>query len=147
MKRRQRKLERYYSLYNDATEPMLPSITAPIPISALPRESAIRRLLRGIGAFFAFVIYKLNQLLALALATLLLLLFTRFVLLFFASTTSQFSYWVFLLSTPLVAPFDKLLPSLPYNGYTIDISTLIAIVVYTLAVTIVRQFLRILVPR
>ena len=107
----------------------------------------MRRVVRGIADFVTFLIKKINQLLALALAVLLLLLFTRFLLYFFHLTTSQFSYWVFLLSTPLVAPFQNLLPSLPYQGYTIDVSTLIAIVVYALGVTIVRQFLKLLVVR
>ena len=126
---------------------MLQSITTPIPRIALPHESWMRRALHGIADFFAFLIKKINQLLALGLAVLLLLLFTRFVLYFFHLTASQFSYWVFLLSTPLVAPFKNLLPPLPYNGYTIDVSTLIAILGYALGVTIVRQFLKMLVVR
>jgi len=52
------------------------------------------------------------------------------------------------LSAPLVVPFrSNLLPALPYNGFTIDVSTLIAIVAYALGVTIVRQFLKVLAPR
>src|SRR5947209_20107319 len=151
MKRRQRKFQRksknQYTLYSAVTEPMLPSITAPIPRIALPHEPWVRRTLHGIANFFASFIKKINQLLALALAVLLLLLFTRFVLYFFHLITSQFSYWVFLLSNPLVAPFENLLPSLPYKGYTIDVSTLIAILGYALGVTIVRQFLKLLVGR
>ena len=107
----------------------------------------MRRLVRGIGNFFAAIINKINQLLALALAVLLLLLFTRFILLFFGLTLSDFVHWIFFLSAPLVAPFERLLPTLPYEGYNIDASTLVAIVVYALIVTIVRQFLKILVQR
>ncbi len=139
-----------YLFYNEATEPMLPTMTAPIPRIALPRESWMHRVLRGIGAFFCAIINKINQVLALALAVLLLLLFTRFTLYFFhLSSTggSPFSYWVFLLSAPLVAPFENLLPTLPYNGYTIDVSTLIAILVYALGITIIRRFLKILVAK
>ena len=151
MKRRQRKFQRKsknrYTLYSAVTEPMLPGITAPIPRIALPHETWIRRTLHGIGTFFASFIKKINQLLALALAVLLLLLFTRFVLYFFHLTTSQFSYWAFLLSSPLVSPFENLLPSLPYKGYTIEISTLIAILAYALGVSILRQFLKLLVVR
>ena len=62
-------------------------------------------------------------------------------------TLSDFAQWVFLLSTPLVAPFEHLIPALPYDGYVIDISTLISIVAYALAVTIVRQFLKVLVTK
>src|SRR5437763_12940643 len=151
MKRRQRKLQRklrnQYTLYSAITEPMLPGITTPIPRIALPQEPWLRRTLHRIANFFSSFIKKINQRLALALAVLLLLLITRFVLYFFHLTSSQFSYWVFLLSTRLVAPFENLLPSLPYKGYTIDVSTLIAILGYALAVTIVRQFLKLLVGR
>lgn len=147
MKYSQREFDNPYELYHESTEPLLASITTPIPISALPHESWLRRAMRAIANFFAAVIHKINQLLALTLAVLLLLLFTRFLLLFFGLTLSDFVHWVFLLSAPLVAPFERLLPTLPYDGYTIDPSTLIAIVIYTLVVTIVRQFLKILVRR
>jgi uncharacterized protein YggT (Ycf19 family) len=107
----------------------------------------MRRLVRGIGNFFAAIIKKINQLLGLALAVVLLLLFTRFILLFFGLTLSEFVYWVFFVTAPLVAPFEHLLPTLPYDGYSIDASTLVAILVYALMVTIVRQFLKVLVQR
>ena len=153
MKRRQREAANYYAFHSEATEPVLSSITTPMPRFALPRESWITRAMRGIGTFFATIIRKINQLLALGLAVLLLLLFIRFILYFFhfsiGGSTLQplFSYWVLFLSAPLVAPFANLAPSLPYNGYTIDISTLIAILVYALGVAIIRQFLKILVAR
>lgn len=146
MKRRRQRVKTY-TFYDELTEPMLPTITASIPRFALPRESWVRRLCRGIGNFFAAIIKKINQLLALALAVLLLLLFTRFTLTFFHLSLSEFSYWVFFLSKPLVVPFENLLPSLPYGSYTIDVSTLIAIIIYALGVTLVRQFLRVLVSR
>jgi uncharacterized protein YggT (Ycf19 family) len=142
MKQHRRTSQNDDAFYHEQTEPMLPDITAPIPRSALPRESWISRLMRAIGAFFSFVVKKINQLLALALTV--LLLFTRFILHFFSISSSQFASWMLLLSAPLVAPFNGLLPSLPYAGYSIDISTLIAIIVYALAVTIARQFLKIL---
>ena len=90
------------------------------------------------------MIQKINQLLALALTVLLLLLFIRFAFHFFSISQSQFASWIFLLSAPVVAPFNGLLPSLTYAGYSIDVSTLIAIIVYALAVTIARQFLKVL---
>jgi uncharacterized protein YggT (Ycf19 family) len=133
------------------TEPILPNITTPIPRFALPHESWIQRVSRGLGTFFSTIINKVNQLLALSLAVLLLLLFTRFILYFFHFSSSggqlSFSYWVFLLSTPLVVPFQNMPSALPYNGYTIDVSTLIAILVYAIGITIVRQFLKVLAAR
>lgn len=146
---RHRRKENSYTLYNAITEPMLPSITAPIPRIALPRQSWIRRLFRAIGHFLAAILSMANHILALALTALLLLLFTRFILLFFGLTpntnSSPFAQWVFLLSTPLVAPFGNLLLTLPYNGYIIDVTTLIAIVAYAIVVTLVRQFLKLFV--
>ncbi len=150
MKRRRRQSADSYLLYNDVTEPM-PDITTPIPHFALPRESWIQRILRGLGTFFSAIINKVNQLLALSLAVLLLLLFTRFILNFFNFHSNggqlSFSHWVFLLSTPLVVPFQNMRTALPLNVYTIDVSTLIAILVYATGITIVRQFLKVLAAR
>lgn len=142
--------EDYSYLYDDDTEPLLRGRswgTAPLPAVALPRESWFTRMLRAIGRFFAAIVKKINQLLALGLAILLLLLFSRFALYFFGLKLSLFSVWVFQISAPLVLPFTNLLPPLPFYGYTIDVSTLIAIIVYAVAVTIVRQFLKVLVAR
>jgi uncharacterized protein YggT (Ycf19 family) len=130
---------------------MLPDVTTPIPRIALPGESRVHRVLRGLGIFFSAIINKVNQLLAISLAALLLLLFTRFTLYFFhfPSNSGQlsFSYWVFLLSTPLVSPFQNMPPALHYDGYLIEVSTLIAILVYATGITIVRQFLKVLAAR
>src|SRR5215469_9605556 len=105
------------AFYHEQTEPMFPDITAPIPRSALPRESWISQFMRAIGAFFSFMVKKISQLLALALTVLVLVLFARFIFHFFSISSSQFASWVLLLSAPLVAPFNGLLPSLPYAGY------------------------------
>ncbi|HEX9133742.1 MAG TPA: YggT family protein, partial [Ktedonobacteraceae bacterium] len=136
MKRRRRQSADRYLLYNDVTEPMLSNFTTPIPRIELPRESGVQRIVRGLGTFFSAIINKVNQLLALALAVLLLLLFTRFILTYFNFTSTggplSFSHWVFLLSTPLVVPFQNMLPALHFNGYVIDVSLLIAILVYAI---------------
>lgn len=158
MKRQRRKSADHYSLYNDFTEPMLPTATSPMPRIALPRESWLQRVFRGLGTFLSVIINKANQLLGLALATLLLLLFTRFILSFFGFSSDggplSFSYWVFFVTTPLVVPFRNIpsqhfqnIPLLPTNSYTIAVSTLIAILVYATGITIVRQFLKVLVAR
>src|SRR5919109_121894 len=124
MKRQRRQSADHYSLYNDVTEPMLSTITTPMPRIALPRESWPQRVFRGLGTLISVIIDKVNQLLALALATLLLLLFTRFILSFFGFSSNggplSFSHWVFFLSAPLVVPFQNMLPVLPYNGYSIE---------------------------
>src|SRR5215471_8304773 len=110
MKRQQRRSVDHYTLYNDITEPVLSTITTPMPPIFLPRESWPRRVFRGLGTFLSVIINKVNQLLALALASLLLLLFIRFILSFFGFSGNSgpltFSYWVFFLSAPLVVPFQ-----------------------------------------
>ncbi len=151
MKRQWRQPADHYSLYNDATEPMLSTITTPMPRIFLLRESWLHRVFRSLGTFFSVIINKVNQLLALALAVLLLLLFTRFILSFFHFSISggpfSFSYWIFFLSTPLVVPFQNMLPALPYYGNSIEVTTLIAILVYTMGITVIRQFLKVFVTR
>src|SRR5260370_11691420 len=137
MKRHQNRSANHSMFYNENTEPVLPPITTPMPRVALPHESWISRAFRGIGAFFSAIIRKVNQLLALALAVLLLLLFTRFVLDFFhfSSSGTTFSSWVSYLSPPLVSPFRSTsLPALPYNCFTIAVSTLITITASALRV-------------
>jgi uncharacterized protein YggT (Ycf19 family) len=132
------------AFYNDDTTDPMPGVsTRPIRISALPHESWMRRFMRATGTFLTFIINKIRQLVALALTVLLLLLFTRFTLHFFRISLSQFAHWIFLLTAPLVAPFDNLHPPLHYNGYSIDVSTLVAILVYIVLAMIVLWFLRI----
>jgi uncharacterized protein YggT (Ycf19 family) len=148
MIRRRRQSANQHIFYDQTTDQMLPTITTPAPRFALPHESWMQRIFRGLGTFFRTIIHKVNQLLALALTVLLLLLFARFVLNFFhlsnSGGTAYFSHWVFFLSTPLVTPFENLLPSLPYDSYTIEVPVLIAILAYALATTIIRKFLKIL---
>jgi uncharacterized protein YggT (Ycf19 family) len=151
MKRQRRRSADHYSLYNDVTEPMLPPITTMMQPLAFPHESWLQKVFHGLGTFLSFIINKVNQLLALALATLLLLLFSRFILKFFNFSSIggsyTFSHWVFYLSTPLVIPFQNISP-LPYNkDFIIEVSTLVAILVYAVGITLVRQFLKILVAR
>src|SRR5258708_32534269 len=149
MKRRRRQSANQHIFYDQTTDQMLPFSTTPMPHFALPHESWMQRIFRGLGIFFRTIIHKVNQLLALALTVLLLLLFPRFVLNFFHLSnivwTAYFSYWVFFLSTPLVTPFENLLPSLPYDTYTIELPVLIPILAYPLPTTIIRKFLKILV--
>jgi len=130
MKQHRRTSQNDSAYYNENTEPMFPDITAPIPRSALPRESWVRRLMHAIGAFFSFMIQKINQLLALALTVLLLLLFIRFIFHFFSISQSQFASWIFLLSAPVVVPFNGLLPSLPYapSVWRVWIAAIVALI-------------------
>jgi YGGT family len=134
-------------LYNEHNDPTLYIDTVPIPRYQLPHESWFQRLMHAIGNFIAAVVRKINQILGFALAVLLLLLFAHFILTFFGLTGSLFSRWFFILTAPLLMPFNNFLPIFPYRGLIVDLSTLAAMVVYLLAVTIVRLFLKVLIAR
>ena len=136
--------------YNDITEPLiaqvLPSATGPLPpYTALPRQTWGERATRWLGRFFTSIINKIRSLLALALLVAWLLLAGRFLFTFFALTHSLFAQWVLYAASPLMFPFNNLVPPFLYSGYTIDVSTLVAMAVYMAAALIVRRFLRILV--
>jgi hypothetical protein len=133
--------ENYITYDNDRTDPALRGVTAPIPGTLVLREPWTRRSLRAIGHFFAAIIRKINQILALALFALELLFIARFLLIFFDLTASLFAHWVFAISAPLILPFNNLSPILPYQSFNIDVSTLVAMVVYAIAVLLVRRFL------
>ena len=146
MSRRRQKAKRY-AFYNEMTEPILPMITTPIPRYLLPRVSKTRRARSGIGAFFAAIINFINTLLALALVIVLLLLFARFMLNCAHITLGQYSYWLTLLTEPLVHPFEKYLPTLTLARYTIDLPTLAAMLVFLTGALLVRKFLNMLIRR
>ncbi len=146
MSRRRQKAKRY-TFYNEMTEPMLPMITTPIPRYLLPRASKARRARSGIGTFFAAIIGFINALLALALVLTLLLLFARFMLTCAHLTFGQYSYWLTFVTTPLVHPFEKYLPTFMIAHYTIDLPTLAVMLVYLTGTLLVRKFLKMLVRR
>jgi len=134
----------YHTVYSQATDPLMRSVTAQMPASYIVQETRGQRIKRGIKVFFAAVFRKINQFIALGLAVMLLLLFTRFLLHFFEITTSVFTGWINVVTAPLVYPFENLAPTLPFNGFIIDVSILVAIVIWTIAVVIVRQFIHLL---
>jgi|SRR5450631_1542961 hypothetical protein len=139
--------ERQPILYNQNTEATFIGINPAFPTE--PPLSFWQRFLHGLGSFCVATVRKINQLLMFALLVLLLLLLARFLLHFFGVYTgvNLFSQWIFFLSDPLIVPFDHLFAPLPYQGYSIDITTTLAIVVYTVSVIIVRQFLKLLVSK
>lgn len=141
-----RRKAKRYAFYQEMTEPMLPSITAPIPRYLLPRERVTRRAWRGIRRLFAAILSFINGLLALALVLVLLLLFARF-LVNCAHLTFPYESWLLTASAPLVAPFEPYLPSFDVAQYTIDLPTLATMLAYLLAVLIVRKFLKAITPK
>jgi len=136
-----------YTMHNQATDPLMRSVTTSQSAPYILKETRGQRFQRTMKSVFAAIVRKINQLIGLALAVLLLLLFTRFLLNFFEITTSVFTSWIHLLTAPLVYPFENLVPALPFNGFSIDVTTLVAIVVWTIVVSLVRQFIRILVGK
>ena len=150
MKRKQHTNEPVTAIYGDDTYPILPQTTNPLmlrdstPIPAIP-QTGFQRFSYGVHLFLQALVRKINRLLTFGLALLLLLLFVRFLLHFFEITSSLFALWTYQISDPLVYPFQGMMPLLPYNGYRIDVSTLVAIVAYALLVKIFTSFLSIVV--
>jgi hypothetical protein len=132
--------------YNQATEPGFNPITAPIPIY-FPQPSRWQRFLHASGHFCVVLVRKINQLLGFALLILILILLTRFLLHFSNITTNVnlFTQGVFLVSDPLIAPFDHLFLSVSYQGYSIDVTTLVSMGIYSIGTILVRRFLKLLV--
>ena len=92
----------------------------------------------------------LNGILGLIGTLVSLLLLARFLLTFFHLNLGDFSYWVHNLSNSLAAPFGSLLVPIHASAattYTLDVSTIIAFVVYAILIGIVRGILRSLTKR
>ncbi len=134
--------------YDQATEPGFNPVTAPIPIY-FPRPSRWQRFLHASGQFCVVLVRKINQLLGFALLILFLILLTRFLLHLFNITTdvNLFTQGVFLVSDPLIAPFDHLFPPVLYQGYSIDVTTLVSMGIYIVGTVLVRRFLKLLVTK
>jgi hypothetical protein len=143
MLRKRHDAQSFHKLYNEHTEPLPYDSTAPLMLSY--HEPWTQRLADGWKLFWRAVIRKINQLLNLLLVTLILLLAARFVLVLFGITTSMFTQWVYELSGPLVLPFDNIVPTILYSGYHIEVSTLIAVMIYCIIRLILSGFLRILI--
>ena len=135
--------KRVHTLYSADTDPGLPRITQPVPSYYLPGqpEPWHRRLTLAIQEVIAFIVRKIILTINFALALVLLILISRFVLTTFSLHDSIFSAWTFELSDFLLLPFDHLLPTLPYHGLLIDTNILVAILIYTLVTKFFTAFL------
>jgi uncharacterized protein YggT (Ycf19 family) len=134
--------------YDQTTETGFDPITASIPIY-FPRPSRWQRFLHATGHFCIVLVRKINQLLGFALLILILILLTRFLLHLFNITTNEnlFTQGVFLVSDPLIAPFNHLFLAVPYQGYSIDVTTLVSMGIYIVGTILVRKFLKLLVTK
>ncbi len=138
----------HYAAHDQATEPGFNPITAPLPINYF-RPSWGQRLLHGLGHFCIVLVRKINQMLGFALLLLILILLTRFLLHLFtvATDVNLFTQGIALISDPLIAPFDHLFPVVSYQGYSIDITTLVSMGIYVISIILLRSFLKLLVTR
>jgi uncharacterized protein YggT (Ycf19 family) len=135
------------ALYNEDTDPGFINATAPIPGYHLPPETRTQRLWRATRSTSSLVIRKINQLLTFALNVLLLILFIRLLLIAFGLTTSLFTSWIYMLSTPFIIPFENFLPVLHYGQFAIDLSTIAAMIAYVILVALVRRLFLVLFAR
>jgi uncharacterized protein YggT (Ycf19 family) len=114
-------------------------------ISVAPREPAVRKGLHLVDKTLAIIFTGTYHLLGLIGTLLFLLLAARFVLTFFQLSLGAFSSWVTTLSSPLVAPFGNMLiafhPS-PSANYMVDVSAIVAFVVLSIAIALMRGLLK-----
>lgn len=136
--------------HGEQTQPFVVGGTSPIPSLHTPhyppasQETRGQRFQRHMRVFFKAVLRRVYQLLALALIVLLLLLLARFTLHFFGITTSIFTSWIYFVTDAIVYPFNNLIAPIPYNGFSIDVTTIIAAIVWIAVFLIIRRLLRIL---
>ncbi len=115
------------------------------PVSVTPREPVLRKGLHLVDKTLIVSFTATYHLLGIASALLFLLLAARFVLTFFQLSLGAFSSWVNVLSSPLVAPFGNMMiafhPS-PTANYMVDVSVIVAFVVLSIAIAIIRGLLK-----
>jgi serine/threonine protein kinase len=128
------------------TQMMMP----PVQQAAPPRRSFASRSARAIDNVFIGILSFLNGMLNLIGTLVTLLLLARCLLTFFHLNLGDFSSWVYNLSNSLAAPFGYLLVPIHASAtttYTLDVSTIVAIVVYAIIIGIVSGILRSLTKR
>ena len=119
-------------------------------VSVAPREPVVRKGLHLVDKTLMVIFTGAYHLLGLIGTLLFLLLAARFVLTFFQLSLGAFSSWVNALSSPLVAPFGNLLiafhPS-PSANYMVDVSAIVAFVVLSIALALMRGLLKLFTKR
>jgi serine/threonine protein kinase len=115
------------------------------PVSAAPREPALRKGMHLVDKTLMVIFTGTYHLLGLIGALLFLLLAARFVITFFQLSLGAFSSWVNALSSPLVAPFGNMLIAVHSSSsvnYTVDVSAIVAFVVISIAIALIRGLLK-----
>ncbi|QBD79953.1 hypothetical protein EPA93_29810 [Ktedonosporobacter rubrisoli] len=136
------------TLPDASTEPGIsPRFTTPMAATYRPQDAWFERSLHGLGRAVDLTIRKIGQILGFVLGLLILSLIIRFILIFFGLTSSLFSQWIFTFTGYLMIPFDNIHAPIHYSGYLIDLSTVIAIIAYGVAILIICRFLQMLISR
>ena len=108
-------------------------------------NQSVRKGLHLVDKTLMAIFIGTYHLLGLIGTLLFLLLAARFVLTFFQLSLGAFSSWVNALSSPIVAPFGNLLvafhPS-PSANYMVDVSVIVAFVVLSIALALIRGLLK-----
>lgn len=115
------------------------------PVSVTPRVPVLRKGLRLADKTMMVISTATYHLLGIASALLFLLLAARFVLTFFQLSLGAFSSWVYALSSPLEAPFGNMLVAIhpsSSGNYMVDVSAIVAFVVLSIAIAIIRGLLK-----
>lgn len=141
--------ESRFTAHDQVTEAGVNQMTFPIPVNYFPQQSRWQRFLQGTRLFCVALVRKINQLLGFALLILILILLTRFLLHLFNITTNVnlFTQATFMITDPLIAPFDHLFAPVLYQGYTIDVTTLLSMGIYVVGTFLLRRFFKLLVTR
>lgn len=95
----------------------LNSVSQNTTISIVAMKINIGQILVGIITFFSAIIV-------------LLLAFRFLLLLFGANPLADFTVFVYDSSDPLIAPFEDVFPTLEAASFTLEISTILAVIVY-----------------
>jgi serine/threonine protein kinase len=115
------------------------------PVSVAPRESFGKKGLHLVDKTLNVIFKGTYHLLGLIGTLLFLLLAARFILTFFHLSLGAFSSWVYSLSSPLVAPFGNMLiavHSSPSVNFMVDVSAIVAFVVLSIAIALIRGLLK-----
>ncbi len=120
------------------------------PLIPPVQEPVTGKVLHGVENVFVGFSRVIYHLLGLISTIIILLLIAHFLLTFFQLSLGEFSSWVNYLSTPLVAPFGNLLvpfhPSSSAN-YIVDVSAIVAFVVYSICFGLLRGLLNLFTKR
>ena len=71
-----------------------------------------------------------------------LILAVRLILKFFAANTSApFVAWVYRVSEPLLAPFRNIFPSIKLGNFTLEFTTMFALIIYVLVGYLIMELI------